>query len=235
MQHVYVFDIITKKYRSVTYGEVKQALLADIAAQQGPGGYQTTSAQVYERLPEGIVELNPQSEDTVSFSCEYVPLIVNGLSFLGVKATVDEGVNIIVSERDIIRNEIGVDPLLKGYAAMTNEQKLASLNTKDRLLKEKFITARTLLAELDPLVAATIYGKFIAAAAQNPVIAMAVDMLKTYSDGGGIDICHPNTLAFIGTLSGSLLTAEEVTALQGLALTTRAKELIGRNAVEADL
>jgi hypothetical protein len=56
MQHIYVFDILTKKYRSITYGEVRQALLADIAAQQGPGGYQTSSQQTYDNLPEGITK-----------------------------------------------------------------------------------------------------------------------------------------------------------------------------------
>lgn len=80
-----------------------------------------------------------------------------------------------------------------------------------------------------------IHAQLKAAAAQNPVLQLAVDILTTYTDGGGIDICHPNTQAFVDQLVGTVLTQEQATAIKSLALTTRAIELTSQSATLDEL
>lgn len=246
MQFIYVYDEILKSYRKVTYGEVKQALESDIAA-QGINGYQTGSPGIYQALPEGINEANPQDADMVTFSDGFggCPIIGNGLGRIGLQYKYESSDSPLpFGAADSVpmspavyalKNEIYKDPLNRGYAVMTTSEKVASLNEKNRISAERFITARTLLAEVDPVMAATIYVKIKTAAEQNPVLAMAMDMLTTYSVGGGLDICHANTQAFVDSLIGVVFTEQEAIALKGLNKQSRAQELIGRNITESDL
>lgn len=142
----------------------------------------------------------------------------------------------IISAKDVLLAEVNNDPLGIGYASMTADEKVVSLNSRSReYAGTRFITIRTLLAELAPDMFTSIYGKLVAAQQSNPVIALAMEMLKTYADGGGIDICHSNTKAIIDSLVGALLTQEEADAVKALSQTTRAVELIGRPATLSDI
>lgn len=231
---VYVKDIALNSYRMVTYGEVKRALESDIAYQSDT--YITGAPTIYQNLPDGIRETNPADSDYVTFDCGWVPILCNGLCHLGLEFKTEESATAPTAV-DILRSELTVDPLYRGYAEMTAEQKLTSLNTKNRPWKGeyRFVTFRTLMAEIDPVMVATIYAKVQAAAEANPVMGLGLSMLTTYSEGGGIDVVHPNTQAFISSLSGTVLTAEEVAAVIGLAYTSRANELINRAATADDI
>lgn len=237
---IYVYDISTNEYRKITYGEVKRALESDISY-QGVNGYGTGSPGAYQNLPSGVVEPMPEDGDQVTFNCHWTPFVMNGLSQLGIKAKIiesgQEGFPEVIDPVKVLLRELTIDPLTRGYASMSAQEKMDSLNTKNRaVLTEKFITARTLLAELDLAVAASIYAKLKAVSDANPVMGIAWDMLTTYSDGGGIDICHANTQIFIDTLvGGGVLTSDEGTAVKQLAFMSRAKELIGRNVVLTDV
>ena len=242
MQIIYVYDSIISDYRKLKYKELKQALESDIAI-QGLNGYRTGSPNIYKNLPEGIFESNPEDESEITFieGCGYCPIVLNGLCHIGMQFRYEDTNNpqiqwpALTPNGYILRNEINTDPLGRGYAQMSIDQKVNSLNTVKRALKQRLITARALLAEIDPVVAGIIYVKLKTAAENNPVIAMAMDMMTTYSDGGGLDICHPNTQVFIDSLLGVLFTQEEVDAVKGLASITRAQELIGRDATVEDL
>lgn len=129
----------------------------------------------------------------------------------------------------ILTAELADDPLGRGYSAMTDQEVADSLNAANRTqVVSTFATWRTLLAQVGPEVTATIKAKVDAAAAANPAIALAADMLKTYSDGGGLDLGHAYTRAVIDSLvAAEVLTADEATALKGIAETqvSRAAEL----------
>jgi hypothetical protein len=77
---------------------------------------------------------------------------------------------------------------------------------------ERFITARTLLAELDPTTAATILDKLEATAQVNSVVKWAMKYITT----DGIDIGHASTHAVLD----AVLTAEESAAVKALATKT---------------
>lgn len=129
----------------------------------------------------------------------------------------------------ILRSEIANDPMKRGYAAMTNAEVAASLNTADRThVDSTFATWRKMLADLGPTVTATVKAKVEAAAEGNAAVAIALDMLGEYGDGGGLDLGHANTRAVIDQLAaGGVLTADEATAIKGIAeaVISRATEL----------
>jgi hypothetical protein len=246
MQIFYIYDEILNNYKKITYAELKRALESDISM-QGVNGYSTGALGIYNDLPEGLCESDPQDSDSVTFADGFggCPIIMNGLGQIGLQYKYEDTNNplpfyspdaVPISPTVYaLKNEIYKDPLEIGYAGMTTAERITALNTKNRPCKERFITARTLLAEVNPVTAATIYVKLKTASQENVVLAMAMDMLTTYSNGGGLDICHPNTQAFIDTLVDVLLTIEEATALKGLNKMSRAQELIGREVDSNDL
>jgi len=128
---------------------------------------------------------------------------------------------------DILRGEVLSDPLARGYASMTDEQVAASLNTKDRqVVQPTLVTAKELMARMDPSVAAGILQKLESEAANNPVVKWIMSFIT--GGGEGIDLGHVNTRAQIDALvAAGVLTATEGASLKALAERTvsRAEEL----------
>jgi len=128
---------------------------------------------------------------------------------------------------DVLRNEILNDPLARGYSSMTDEQVASSLNTKDRTIVEPtLVTAKELMARMDPAVAASILQKLEDASATNSVIKWILSFLTGGSDG--IDIGHANTRAQIDALVvDGVITSSEASSLKALAerAVSRAEEL----------
>lgn len=128
---------------------------------------------------------------------------------------------------DVLRSELANDPLGRGYASMTDEQVAASLNNQDRLITEPtMVTAKSLMALLDPATAAAILDKLEAAAASNSAVKWILSFIK--GDAEGVDLGHPNTRAQVDALAAAgVLTADEASLLKSLAdsLVSRAEEL----------
>ncbi|MCX5661074.1 MAG: hypothetical protein NTW19_15410 [Planctomycetota bacterium] len=134
-----------------------------------------------------------------------------------------------------LRDELDADPLSRGYASLAPLAAAASLNTVDRTVaRTRFVTARAMLAELGPTVAATIVGKLESASnagGGNLALKLALDAVQTYSDGGGLDVGHPYTQAMLDQLAtaegGNVLTTQEAAAVKAMANVTisRAQEL----------
>jgi hypothetical protein len=83
--------------------------------------------------------------------------------------------------------------------------------------RSRFVTARVLLAELDPMAAATILDKLEAAAVVNSAVKWAMKYITT----DGIDIGHPSTQGMLQQLAaGGVLDATEADAVIGLAGST---------------
>lgn len=128
---------------------------------------------------------------------------------------------------DVLRSEIANDPLGRGYASMTDEQVAASLNNLDRpVTRPTPVTAKSLMALLDPATAATILDKLEAAASSNSAVKWILSFIQ--GDAEGVDLGHPNTRAQIDALAvAGVLTADEASLLKSLAdsLVSRAEEL----------
>jgi len=128
-----------------------------------------------------------------------------------------------------LQNEITTDPLERGYADMSDAEVAASLNAEDiTTTYERFVTYRTLMAEIGATEAATIRAKIMGAMEAQPPLALAHDMLSCYETGGGIDFGHDGTRAFLDQMEAAeLFTAEEVAACKSLGerLISRAFEL----------
>lgn len=116
------------------------------------------------------------------------------------------------------------------YAGMADAEAFAALTEKTSTrIVTTFATWRKMLADLGPTVTATVKAKVEAAAEGNPAVALALDMLGEYGDGGGLDIGHPNTRAVIDQLAaGGVLTVDEATAIKAMAEEpcSRADELV---------
>lgn len=141
-----------------------------------------------------------------------------------------------------LRAELDADPLSRGYAGMSPAQAATSLNTADRtIFRTRFVTARAMLAELGPDLAATIIGKLEAAGAGSLSLRLALEAVRTYGDGGGLDVGHPYTRAMLDHLAsaggGNILTADEAAAVKAMASVTlaRADELGLGNVTPGDI
>lgn len=132
-----------------------------------------------------------------------------------------------------ITEELASDPLGLGYAAMTNGEIEAAMNTKNRTrIVSRFVTARTILAECAD--GATILDKLEAAGAQVSAVKWAMRFLQ---QEGGIDVGHPATLSMVDQLvAGGVLTQVEGDSLKALSVQvcSRAEEL-GISAIGADI
>lgn len=112
----------------------------------------------------------------------------------------------------------------------------AALNIKNvQTNKSRLVTARTLLAELNPTTAAAILDKLEAASAGNAVIKWAMKFLTA---DPGLDIGHPNTLAMLDQLvAANVITAADAAALKGLSAVTisAAEQKYGRDVHNLDI
>ena len=129
---------------------------------------------------------------------------------------------------EILVPELRDDPAGIGYAEMTDEQRMAAFyaDTQTAVVSTR-ATWRAMLAALGPEITATIKAKIDAAAQTNPAIALAADMLTTYSDGGGLDIGHHYTRAVIDQLvASSVLTEPEGSAIKAMAETKTSRSKI---------
>ncbi len=128
---------------------------------------------------------------------------------------------------DILRSELANDPLGRGYATMSDEQVAASLNNPDRLIVQStMVTAKGLMALLDPATAAAILDKLEAAASSNSTVKWILSFMQGSAEG--VDLGHPNTRAQIDALAAAgVLSADEASLLKALAdnLVSRAEEL----------
>ena len=128
---------------------------------------------------------------------------------------------------DILRSELADDPLSRGYSSMTDDQVASSLNAKDRnIVQPTLVTAKELMAMVDPTTAASILQKLEAEAANNAVVKWIMSFIT--GGGDGIDLGHANTRAQIDALvAAGVLTATEGASLKALAQRTvsRAEEL----------
>jgi len=128
--------------------------------------------------------------------------------------------------------ELTGDPLGRGYAGMSDSQAAADLNTAYRTgLHTRFITFRTLITELEHRGrAAQLLDKLTENSQSNKTTSLALDMLKTYSEGGGIDISRPACRAHIDELADKtslVIPPEWAAEIKALAETqiSRAEEL----------
>lgn len=100
-------------------------------------------------------------------------------------------------------------------------------------VRPRFITARTVLAELGAEVGSKVLDKLEAIA---PVSSPVKWMMKFLSSDGGVDIGNDQTLASIDALvAGGVLTTEEGQALHGMALQPVSRgEVLGIGTVSYD-
>ncbi|QNN24351.1 hypothetical protein HED60_19425 [Planctomycetales bacterium ZRK34] len=128
----------------------------------------------------------------------------------------------------ILRDELTNDPLEVGYASMTDAEAATALNLPDRTrVISRRITSLTILSELGA-DAAEMLERVATAAQTNKAVAIALQALQSYSDGGGIDIGNDVTRSTIDTLlAAEVLSDDEANALKAMATETisRATEL----------
>ncbi len=103
------------------------------------------------------------------------------------------------------------------YAGLSDDAAAALINsTMLTRTVSKFVSYRTMLAEIGPALTVSIKGKLDAASATNPLIALVASMMSPGE--GGIDVGNPTTIAQIQDLqTGGLFSADEATALLGMA------------------
>lgn len=134
-----------------------------------------------------------------------------------------------MSAIDPLIAELRTDPLKVGYATMDAEKVAVSLATVNRQnLSSRFASWRTMLAELGPTATATVKAKLEGAAASNPALKLAADMLATYAEGGGLDVGNATTRGVVDSLvAAGVFTKEEAAAIKALGATvvSRADEL----------
>ena len=103
--------------------------------------------------------------------------------------------------------------LIQGQSG-TDQEVADWCNTKGLIsLQEKWVTERTLMAELGPVVADSIMTKL--EASTDSIVKRVVKMMSPSE--GGIDVGHAATRAQLMAMSGTLLSVEEVDALMGIA------------------
>lgn len=130
-----------------------------------------------------------------------------------------------------------------GYAAFVSDAPGQVVNLLNQptftMVKSRFITARTILAELG-IAGAIILEKLSGFVALDPTtlppeaqalrVATKWAMRFIESEGLGIDIGHPNTVAILdGLQAAGVLTIDEANAAKGLAIqpASRLEVLVG--------
>lgn len=132
----------------------------------------------------------------------------------------------------VLQAELQGDPADLGYAAHLPDapgQIVDLLNAPTQtMVRERFVTARTVLAELDN--GATILDKLEAAAASTPAVKWAMRFMLS---DPGIDVGHPRTQGLLEQLAvAGVLTVDEASDVQMMALlpASRAEALFGAGA-----
>lgn len=129
----------------------------------------------------------------------------------------------------VLTSEIQNDPLARGYAGMTDAERLASLRAVNRtkLTSPYMITDRGVInAFANPVDGETCMQGIEAASQSNPLVARAIKWMQPAN--GGLDIGDVKTHAIIDVLSGAgAITAEAATTLKAIAqvVCSRAEEL----------
>ena len=130
-----------------------------------------------------------------------------------------------------LRAEIDTGPLAAELTGKSDDDVAAILNDKRfTTTGERYVTARTVLAELGATTGATILDKLEAAATQSSPVKW---MLKFLTQDSGLDVGQTETQGCIDALAiAGVLTTDEASALRGMALlpTSRA-EIIGFGSV----
>jgi len=126
-----------------------------------------------------------------------------------------------------LKNEIVIDPIVRGYGSMTDPQILDSLlKTIDRLVISPItVGALGIMREIGPSLGAGILDKLEAAATVDSRLKWFMKELTT----NGIDLGNPVTRATIDELvTGGVLLASEGAALKQVAesIVSRAEELL---------
>lgn len=122
---------------------------------------------------------------------------------------------------NLLRDELTADPLTLGYAAHIASGSHATVASmlNERQFEHvfgRFITARTILAELPLAQGSIIINKLAAIAKIDAVVGVAWTFLNTE---GGFDVGHPSARAAIDSLVNDQggLTIAEADALKSLA------------------
>lgn len=126
-----------------------------------------------------------------------------------------------------LRTEIDTGPLATECAGQSDDAVAAILNDKRfAATGERYVTARTVLAELGATTGAAILDKLDAAATQSSPVKW---MLKFLTQDSGLDVGQTETQGCIDAMAlDGVLTADEAMALKNMALlpTSRA-EILG--------
>lgn len=113
----------------------------------------------------------------------------------------------------VLKTELTTDPLLRGYAAMTNIQAADSLNADNRPIERGIVSA----ALVD---AAVVLAEWTALSAAHK------QLYQTMISGGEIDMRASNTRAkFAAMFGAATATRANLVALQNQSNITRAQEL----------
>ena len=130
-----------------------------------------------------------------------------------------------------LKTEIEAGPLAAECAGKSDDDVAAILNDKRyAATKERYVTARTVLAELGATTGATILDMLEAAATQSSPVKW---MLKFLTQDSGLDVGQTETQGCIDALAiAGVLTTDEATALKNMALLPASRaEILGFGAV----
>lgn len=119
----------------------------------------------------------------------------------------------------LIQAELLNDPTQQGYGPHIPDgpgHLVELLNAQTTtMVKERFITARTMLAVLDPIAAATALEGLEQAASVNPVVKWGMKFLMS---DPGLDVGHVNTRMLLDALvQQGVLASESVDTIKALA------------------
>ena len=130
-----------------------------------------------------------------------------------------------------LKTEIDTGPLATECVGQSDDNIAAILNDPRYMAtKERYVTARTVLAELGATAGAAILDKLEAASAQSSPVKW---MLRFLTQDSGLDVGQTETQGCIDALAiAGVLTADEAAALKSMALlpTSRA-EILGFGSV----
>lgn len=126
-----------------------------------------------------------------------------------------------------LKTEIETGPLATECAGQSDDAVAAILNdNRYTAIRERYVTTRTVLADLGATTGAAILDKLEAAATQSSPVKW---MLKFLTQDSGLDVGQTETQGCIDALAiAGVLTTDEATALKSMALlpTSRA-EILG--------
>jgi hypothetical protein len=118
-----------------------------------------------------------------------------------------------------LQTELQTDPLNRGYAQFFSGQLpviVSMMNDRSyTMVKTKFVTARTVLAEHGE-AGATVLDKLDAAKTSDPAVKWAMAFVTS---DPGIDVGHPTTRSMLDSLAAAnVLTSTEASLLKDMAI-----------------